>query len=65
MQLLDGNACSEEIRKEIKIEVEAIISTGERPPHLPRRPLLQAGRHLRRRAQRRPGARRRLAAAAA
>ena len=34
MQLLDGNACSEEIRKEIKNEVEAIISTGRRPPHL-------------------------------
>ena len=34
MQLLDGNACSEEIRKEIKNEVENIISTGGRPPHL-------------------------------
>ena len=34
MQLLDGNACSEEIRKEIKNEVETIISTGGRPPHL-------------------------------
>ena len=34
MQLLDGNACSEEIRKEIKNEVEAIISAGGRPPHL-------------------------------
>tara|TARA_Y100001935_G_scaffold137055_1_gene113408 strand:+ start:500 stop:1390 length:891 start_codon:yes stop_codon:yes gene_type:complete len=34
MQLLDGNACSDEIRKEIKNEVEAIISTGGRPPHL-------------------------------
>ena len=34
MQLLDGNACSEEIRKEIKNEVDAIISTGGRPPHL-------------------------------
>ena len=34
MQLLDGNACSEEIRKEIKNEVEAIISTGGRPPQL-------------------------------
>ena len=34
MQLLDGNACSEEIRKEIKNEVEAIIATGGRPPHL-------------------------------
>ena len=34
MQLLDGNACSEEIRREIKIEVEAIISSGGRPPHL-------------------------------
>ena len=34
MQLLNGNACSEEIRKEIKNEVEAIISTGGRPPHL-------------------------------
>ena len=34
MQLLDGNACSEEIRKEIKNEVETIIATGGRPPHL-------------------------------
>ena len=34
MQLLDGNACSEEIRKEIKNDVETIISTGGRPPHL-------------------------------
>ena len=34
MQLLDGNACSEEIRKEIKNEVENIIATGGRPPHL-------------------------------
>ena len=34
MQLLDGNACSEEIRKEIKNEVETIISTGGRSPHL-------------------------------
>ena len=34
MQLLDGNACSEEIRKEIKNEVENIISTGGRSPHL-------------------------------
>ena len=29
MQLLDGNACSEEIRKEIKNEVENIISTED------------------------------------
>ena len=34
MQLLDGNACSEEIRKEIKNEVEDITATGGRPPHL-------------------------------
>ena len=34
MQLLDGNACSEEIRKEIKNEVETITATGGRPPHL-------------------------------
>ena len=34
MQLLDGNACSEEIRKEIKNEVENIIATGGRPPNL-------------------------------
>ena len=34
MQLLDGKACSEEIRKEIKNEVEALISKGGRPPHL-------------------------------
>ena len=34
MQLLDGNACSEEIRKEIKNGVENIIATGGRPPHL-------------------------------
>ena len=33
MQLLDGNACSEE-PKEIKNEVENIIATGGRPPHL-------------------------------
>ena len=34
MQLLDGKACSEEIRKEIKKEVEDIVSNGRRPPHL-------------------------------
>ena len=34
MQLLDGKACSEEIREEIKNEVETIISTGRRSPHL-------------------------------
>ena len=34
MQLLDGKACSEEIRKEIKKEVEDIVSNGSRPPHL-------------------------------
>ena len=34
MQLLDGKACSEEIRKEIKKEVEGIVSNGKRPPHL-------------------------------
>ena len=34
MQLLDGKACSEEIRKEIKKEVEDIVSNSRRPPHL-------------------------------
>ena len=34
MQLLDGNLCSEQIRKEIKKEVEAIVAKGDRPPHL-------------------------------
>ncbi len=34
MHLLDGKACSEEIRKEIKKEVESIVSNGRRPPHL-------------------------------
>ena len=34
MQLLDGKACSEEIRKEIKKEVESIVLNGKRPPHL-------------------------------
>jgi len=34
MQLLDGKLCSEQIRKEIKKEVEAIVAKGDRPPHL-------------------------------
>jgi len=34
MQLLDGKLCSEQIRKEIKKEVEAIVAKGGRPPHL-------------------------------
>jgi methylenetetrahydrofolate dehydrogenase (NADP+)/methenyltetrahydrofolate cyclohydrolase len=34
MQLLDGTACSQQIRKEIATEVEALISQGKRAPHL-------------------------------
>ena len=34
MELLDGKACSEEIRAEIKKEVCNIVSRGGRPPHL-------------------------------
>ena len=34
MELLDGKACSEEIRSEIKKEVCNIVSRGGRPPHL-------------------------------
>ena len=34
MVLLDGKACSEEIRSEIKKEVCNIVSRGGRPPHL-------------------------------
>ena len=34
MELLDGKACSEEIRSEIKKEVCGIVSRGGRPPHL-------------------------------
>ena len=34
MELLDGKACSEEIRAEIKREVSSILSRGGRPPHL-------------------------------
>ena len=34
MELLDGKACSEEIRSEIKQEVCNIVSRGGRPPHL-------------------------------
>ena len=34
MQLLDGKLCSEQIRKDIKKEVEAIVAKGDRPPHL-------------------------------
>ena len=34
MELLDGKACPEEIRSEIKKEVCSIVSRGGRPPHL-------------------------------
>ena len=34
MQLLDGTACSQQIRQEIALEVEAIVAAGKRPPHL-------------------------------
>jgi methylenetetrahydrofolate dehydrogenase (NADP+)/methenyltetrahydrofolate cyclohydrolase len=34
MQLLDGKALSETIKEEIKIEVDAILADGKRPPHL-------------------------------
>lgn len=34
MQLLDGSACSQQIRHEIAAEVAAIKARGERPPHL-------------------------------
>ena len=34
MRLLDGTACSQQIRKEIATEVEALITQGKRAPHL-------------------------------
>ncbi|HBW83100.1 MAG: bifunctional 5,10-methylene-tetrahydrofolate dehydrogenase/5,10-methylene-tetrahydrofolate cyclohydrolase [Gammaproteobacteria bacterium] len=34
MQLLDGTACSQQIRQEIAVEVKAIVAAGKRPPHL-------------------------------
>lgn len=34
MQLLDGTACSQQIRKEIATEVEALTEQGKRAPHL-------------------------------
>lgn len=34
MQLLDGTACSQQIRKEIAAEVEALTTQGKRAPHL-------------------------------
>ena len=34
MELLDGKLCSEQIRREIKEEVDAIKASGKRPPHL-------------------------------
>lgn len=34
MQLLDGTACSQQIRKEIATEVDALITQGKRAPHL-------------------------------
>lgn len=34
MQLLDGSACSQQIRHEIAAQVAAIRARGERPPHL-------------------------------
>ena len=34
MELLDGKLCSEQIRREIKEEVDTIKASGKRPPHL-------------------------------
>ena len=34
MQLLDGSACSQQIRQEIAAEVKKITAGGKRPPHL-------------------------------
>ena len=34
MQLLDGTTCSQQIRKEIATEVEALITQGKKAPHL-------------------------------
>lgn len=34
MQLLDGNACSQQIRQEIAERVKQITAGGQRPPHL-------------------------------
>ena len=34
MELLDGKLCSEQIRREIKEEVDTIKTSGKRPPHL-------------------------------
>ena len=34
MKLLDGKLCSEQIRREIKEDVDAIKASGKRPPHL-------------------------------
>ena len=34
MELLDGKLCSEQIRREIKEEVNTIKTSGKRPPHL-------------------------------
>ena len=34
MELLDGKLCSEQIRREIKVEVNTIKTSGKRPPHL-------------------------------
>ena len=34
MELLDGKLCSEQIRREIKEEVDTIKPSGKRPPHL-------------------------------
>ena len=34
MELLDGNLCSEKIRRQIKEEVNTIKTSGKRPPHL-------------------------------
>jgi methylenetetrahydrofolate dehydrogenase (NADP+)/methenyltetrahydrofolate cyclohydrolase len=34
MTLIDGNLISAEIRREIKAEVDALIKSGHRPPHL-------------------------------
>ena len=34
MELLDGKFCAEQIRREIKEEVDTIKASGKRPPHL-------------------------------
>ena len=34
MKIIDGKEISNQIKQEIKIEVDGIISNGNRPPHL-------------------------------